>query len=438
MKTQAAQSQRRILLFGEKVYGVKPKFSLECCSVDAVAFPKEWFLLSELSQYDLVILDYAAFEVERNIYTKNQEVFQKQMLDALDKGTSFCILHYSEDVPEYDASIRSVGNMDENGITRCHAQQIGFRWLLSLMIRPYRLRTPMNSASLKRSEFQSYLNRWGASMNVFLPYDTGVFDDVIFLANEGYASGFVSSVRKGKIFFLPCQRDFNRPNSVHECLAILITSILTYLTKTSSEIPAWAKVALFPQETQIQNELASLQAQIDRLQETLHPYQLAKSLASLSEYEFQKAVPQFFITHLGLEVFSEERYQEDFWILDANRQKAVIVETKTRVGGLKRGDVYSIYRHRESNDLDKDFPALLVMNTHLNANSWKEKIRPIDTQDYRVAAQDNILIVRVEDLLLFWNLIVTGQKSSEELLAILLSENGWLEVTTDGKITIHK
>jgi hypothetical protein len=436
--------RHKVLIFGERVFGpTKPDLSIEYCDVEAIAFPDEYEDLSKLADYDLVILDYSAFACEERIgpfpdYEAQQEIFEKQMLDALDKGGCFCILHYDEEVPPYDQYNLDHGQMDRRGIEECESTQIGFRWLHRLRIRPYRKDSPVLNAALERSEFKLYQERWGASKNLFKPYGGGKFQDVILSLGNGYAIGFTLSVRRGKIIYLPCQRDFQRPQLIEECLTDLVNSIITYMTCSSTEIPPWAAVPLFPMEADLRTQLSELELKIESLKGDLEPYQIAKTLAFLSEYEFEKAVPEFFTSHLGLPTLRHEEYKEDFWILDSRSERIVIAETKSHARGLKRSDIYSLYNHREANELDETFPALLVINAHLNAGSWKEKIRRIDAQDYQIAASHNILIARIEDLLFAWNAIAEERISQEELLSTLLTENGWMEVSEDGAVTIHK
>jgi len=438
--------KHRVLIFGEKVFGLsKPKLSIDYCDVDVISFPDEYEQLSRLVDYDLVILDYSAF-LERQgrdlwtIYKLEQEIFEKQMLAALKTGTYFCILHYDEDVPSENRkySSSSDGYMSRRGIARCMDSQIGFRWLKRSQIRPLRMSTPVIDVILRRNEFKLYQEHWGASKNYFKPYGKGKFGDVMFSLGDEHALGFALSVRRGKILYLPCQRDFDRPGSIEECLTTLVNSIITYLTRSSAEIPPWAEAPLFSREAELQAKLSDLQSKIDALHENLQPYQIAKGVAFLSEYQFEEAVPKFFTTHLGLATLRHEEFKEDFWILNSQSEKIVIAETKSHARGLKKGDIYSLYKSREANGLDDTFPALLVVNAHLNTKSWKEKLRPLPPQDYQLAVQNNILVVRIEDLLFFWNSIVEGRHSQDELLSVILEKNGWMEVQKDGDFRIHR
>ena len=129
---------------------------------------------------------------------------------------------------------------------------------------------------------------------------------------------------------------------------------------------------------------------------------------------------------------------EDFWILSSESEKVVIAEAKTCARGLRRKHIYSLFNHRANNKYDKDFPALLIVNAHSNAGSWKEKLRPIDPQHCECASENNILIVRIEDLLFFWNSMVEERNSKETLLSAIYNENGRMEVQKNGKIDIHR
>lgn len=434
-----SSKKHRVLIFGEQVFGsTKPKLSIDYCDIDILSFPGEYGKLTRLADYDLVVLDYSAFLIGGLLREREQEVFQKQMFEALGKGTCFCILHYDEKVPSHDKYNLGEGYMDRDGVESCKARQIGFRWLSSFQIRPYTLNTPIISAKIERNEFKLYQERWGASKNAFRPYEDGEFGDVLFSLQNGYALGFVISVRGGKILYLPCQRDFSRPQSVTECLTTLINSTITYLTRSITEIPSWAKTPLFSKEAEFYKQLTDLELKIKGVESALAPYQEAKRLAFLSEYDFEEEVPKFFASHLGIPTNRHEQFKEDFWILDANGQKIVIAETKSCVRGFKKGGVYSLYNHRESGGFDESFPAIIVINAHLNANSWEEKLRPIDRQDYECAASNNILLVRIEDLLFFWNSAGEKPQNGEKLLSEILKHKGWMEVNLNGEFDFHQ
>lgn len=428
----------KVLVFGSKPFGgILPNlFSIEYAEVSTISFPNQFNELKHLYHYDLVILSYSAFIDGDKLYKEYQDIFDKQMLEALNKGTCFCILHYDEEVPPHDGYNYAEGYMDENGISACKSNQIGFRWLYRCDIRPSWDNNPAIESKVIRNEFKNYKEHWAASKNIFKPYNESKFDEVIFSLSNNFALGFSISFRKGKILYMPCQVN-PEIKSVTKCIETLINNIITYLTRSSREIPIWAKKSLFPKEKDINSKLKGLEKEIGNLKSKLRRYTSAKEVMFLSEYEFEEKLPKFLNSYLGLLTLRNEQYKEDFWILNSNSEKIVVGETKTYVRGLKKSAIYSLYNHRESNNLDENFPAILIVNAHLNAKSLNEKIKPINPQEYEIAAKNNILIFRIEDLLFYWYHKSQNKYDENEILSKIINECGWMEVKSDGTIIIH-
>jgi hypothetical protein len=328
--------------------------------------------------------------------------------------------------------------MDADDIVMCRKEQIGFRWLLVLGMVPSKRDPILGLAFSKRSEFASFQEKWGTSKNYFTSLRDDLNFEILMTNLDDNIIGFSYKVMKGKLIYLPCQRDFYRPDSVVGCFNVLIPSLITYLTRSRTEIPAWAEEPFLRLEVELQTKILSLQSEIDTLRSQLEPYQSIKQLAFLSEYDFEEAVPHFFRDYFEISVEREEKYKEDFWLLDTESKKVVIAETKSGASrGLKKSDIYALHNHREANGLEETFPGLLVVNFHLTANSWKDKLRPIAPQEYRVAADHYILVVRVEDLLFLWNAVSEGKISKQEILSLICENKGWMEVLENGTIKIH-
>jgi hypothetical protein len=191
-----ASQKHRVLIFGEKVFGQqKPQLTVEYCDIDIISFPNEYEKLSRLSEYDLVILDYSAFTVDENVYQHEQEIFEKQMSDALGKGTWFCFLHYDEEVPPTVWDRNNAYKMTEMGIVNCRTGQIGFRWLERFGIQPFREKLPILNANIERNEFKVYQERWGTSKNYFRCLGGHMFasSSLIFSYSSRFALGFCLS-----------------------------------------------------------------------------------------------------------------------------------------------------------------------------------------------------------------------------------------------------
>ena len=170
----------------------------------------------------------------------------------------------------------------------------------------------------------------------------------------------------------------------------------------------------------------------------MKPFEEAKAILFQSKYALERTVPDFIQNRLNIQTFRDEKHKEDFWILNQEAGKTIIAEVKSAIKGFKKSMVYDLFNHRDENNLDESFPALLVANCNLQAGAWEDKDRIIDKQDYQVAAQNNILILRVEDLVRLWESMRNGIHSQKEIYELLISENGWLEVTQDLNIRIRK
>ncbi len=430
----------KVLVFGENVYGkIKPKLHVEYCEIDTCSFPLGFNSMCRLGSYDLVILDYRAFVWDTRLYKKEQDIFDKQMTEALEKGCTFCILHYDEQVPK-DYKYEDEHFMQDEDIQEFSQKQIGFRWLNRLKVRPKYSETLLANANYIKNEYKAYLNRWGASHIYFIKFSSNReigFGDLIYSLSDDLVLGFCLGVYRGRIIFLPCQRNFDHEEDIKICLETLIDNTITYLTHSIHDMPEWLESPIFQIEKNKYDEVCNLRAVIVKLEEQLETYRNIKSLVFLKGYDFEEAIPKFIKNQLEIETLRNDKFKEDFWVLDSKSEKAIIGETKTYSKGMKRSGIYSIHNHREENKLDANFPALLIVNCHLNANSWKEKLRPIDPQIYQIALNNHVLIMRIEDLIFLWNSIKEKKFAQEDLLDILSKNIGWLEVTSNGDLNTH-
>ena len=433
----AKKAAHEVLLFGNKVFGEldETDFVHQNARIDLLPFPSGYSSLKRLANYTLVILDYSAFIAGNKLHNEPQEVFAKQMIEALDAGTTFCFVHNNEDVPEEDKYSFQTGHMRKDDIDKCLQRQIAFRWLKNFSIRPIHNDNIILSGEISRNEFKVFLDKWGASHNVFHSYGEGKFDDII-IAIEDFKIGFTIIARKGRIVFLPFQRDFSRLQDLKDGLHSLIDCLLTYISKSIIQTPLWGNESFFNEESLIRCECKEIEDVLEKALARLRPFEEAKALLFQSEYTLERSVPVFISSHLEILTEREEKYKEDFWLLNDKQERIVIAEVKSVIKGFKKSAIFSLFNHREENKLDESFPALLIVNCNLQAGSWNDKDRKIDKQDYEVAAQNNILILRVEDLVRLWDAVRTGLQTSEYILGLLKSKKGWLQV--DQNLEIHE
>jgi hypothetical protein len=297
-------------------------------------------------------------------------------------------------------------------------------------IRPFRINSLIIDAEIKRNEFKKYMDRWGASKNAFQTYGDGNFSDIVS-GISNFPISFVSNYRRGKLIYVPCQRDFSSPDNLTECFSVLIDSVITYLTKSRAELPEWAKIPIFDEGKRLFQEKSDLEGKLDECDEKLDIFYSAKQLFFQSEYGLEEALPKFLKEQCGINVRREETYKEDFWILNLKSEDVAICEVKSYVKGFKKSGLFNLYNHRESYKLEENFPAVLFVNANLNAASWEQKHKPIDKQDYEEAANKHILIMRIGDLLFAWQAIKEGGLSSDQLLEIFVKQIGWIKFKID-------
>lgn len=433
----AGKVGHRVLIFGQKVFGPLTADSLqhENATIDLIKFPEDFSSLSRLADYSLVILDYSAFDAG-GAHPREQDIFEKLLEEALSAGTAVCFVHYDEKALNEDYNFHnSVG-----GETKRHFRifQIGFRLLEYFSITPYSIPDRILSGNVGRNEFKVFLERWGASHNYFgLSYGGNQFDDVISGLNERMALGFVLKSFKGELFYLPFQRDFSRAQDILEGLRTLIDCLLTYMVRSRAALPEWASEPFFREEDSIRAACRELEQRLEETRALLGPFEQAKAILFQREYTLERTVPAFIQSHLGINTLRDEKHKEDFWILDEQGEKRVIAEVKSALKGFRKSMIYDLYNHRDENGLEESFPALLVANCNLQAGGWKDKDRVIDKQDYQVAAQNNILILRTEDLVRLWESIRDGIRSIEQVYELFVSQKGWLEVRRDLSVKVR-
>lgn len=194
---------------------------------------------------------------------------------------------------------------------------------------------------------------------------------------------------------------------------------------------------MFDTEIKLDSERNQLLRSVEAIDLQIAPYQEAKSLLVANEHDLEVAVPKFISAQLGIPTETEEKFLEDFWLLNGKKEKIAICEIKSVAKGFKKSSIYDVYNHREKYDLPDTFPALLFVNCNLQAGSWVKKNVPIQKDDYEIAVKNHVLIIRIEDLVQIWNLLATKVTTLEAVAKLLTTETGWLECKTD-KILVHK
>jgi len=159
-----------------------------------------------LKEYDLVVLPFSEFEGadSQGRQTKDayKDIFDKQLLEALEHGTTFCFIHHNETVPGSTRFHGRSGYESDEAADACSKTQAGFPWIAAQKIRIHRNSEIILSADVKRGEFGTFLKKWGASYNFFDTFEDGKFDDVLYSINE-FPLGFTIKRARGMMVYLP-------------------------------------------------------------------------------------------------------------------------------------------------------------------------------------------------------------------------------------------
>jgi hypothetical protein len=425
--------KKRVLILGENTFGQRLKTILSNdYEIVLQSLFNNWDKRQRATEYDLIILDYSVFMHQGNFYKDNNEIFIKEIYEAIEKGKSFCFLHYDDAVPKYYGTGPS--GLDEKDSVRLSEMQIGYHILRTLKIAEYKNDSPVYSARVHRKEFEEYLKKWGASKLFFKSYGENKFTDIIYSNNMDYPFGF----RIGRCFFLPAQRNFDNNGELENLFKTLIKSIFAYLDKLHIELPSFSKDPIFQKEKDLLSEMETLNKKVSVLESEVKPFLEAKSLLFCKEYGLEDKLIEFIKDGLKLNVLKEERYKEDCWVLDKEKNKTSICEIKSSTKGLKSTAVYKLHIHREEYDLADNFHGILFVNLNLESKTLAEKTRPINKQDYETATKLNMLIVRIEDLLYMWEDLINGRITSEEIYSFLTNNIGWIEYKGNKQFKIYQ
>lgn len=288
-----------------------------------------------------------------------------------------------------------------------------------------------------RSEFTKFIDKYGVCSNTFVFPETksGAFD-IISVSPAGDPTAFAyRSDTGGTVMFVPCYFWRKDEGVTSDLFNTLAEAIVTYLQRTKTEAPTWIGEFVFTDEEPLRQELQVAQKRVKGLNEDLSKFDKFKKVLYLHDYELEKEVPNF-LESMGISTRREERFIEDFWILENNR-KVAICECKALKKNLTRGALAKLEHHRGEYGLPDDFPAVMFVNTFLSATSLKQKQRQIERKEITKAMNDHILILRTIDLVFAHEQRSRGLLTTQKLLTLLKTEVGWLEITHD-KCLVHK
>lgn len=431
----------KVYILGNKTFGgVVPEFDDGQYEIDFNNFPHDKLTnLESLTEYPIIIVDYDAFYISGTKYQEYQNLFSKQLTRALMKGAYVVFVHYDERYPKkikntYDDNINEMVTAEYIVLDK---EQIGFKFMneAGSSLRPINTYEPFNHSKTKLHHFENYLDTWGSSHLFFKDYgDKNLIP--IQETSSGDLLSFAKRYSKGKLVYLACQRNSDDVDNTNALIKSLIKAVDSYKAHSYTEMPSWAAEPLFDKEGQLVKENDELSKRIDANNKLLEPYVLAKRLAFLSDDDFKDGLVKFLQEQLGLKITSIEKYKEDFLIHGDKETILGICEAKAINGGITKGAVYQLYNNREEQGYDEKTLGLVFVSSHLKGSSWNERDKNVDAKAYKAAASENILIVRLIDLLRLWDMVESSKLTKEEAMDYLLSNKGWLKVADNDDISI--
>ena len=347
---------------------------------------------------------------------------------------------YVEEGPKRDSEIarreREIFNALGKGNLVCitfGVDELLFRVLDRIGVNLLRWEKPKVDLVVKRSEFSSFLKKFGGTKYHFSARPNVNFDDIICKTTGEALVGFSKKVGKGVLVFLPIYILYEKleyPDFMSEFLSALLNTLDIYLPKIQYKPPDWINSYRFFEEMPLVSKQEKLQKEIDKIEKSLEKYLKLKEVLWFRDDELVKVVMSFF-KQMGIETRRDEINEEDFWIVERNKE-TVIVEVKGLDKNLKREHISKLDEHRSAREKPDDFPALLVVNSFNKARSLKEKDNPISANEIKKAVRINVLLLRTLDLCNAYYLMERNKLKSSQLLKVIRTETGWLKITPSG------
>lgn len=378
-------------------------------------YPNDRDELQQLDKYDIIITDLDTFTDGRSYRVGDEAIFRKSIKRAFNRGVYLCFLHYKSDL----------NRSSSYGLKVLQSKDVDVNKSAEIII----------DGTIKNNLFRYYLNHWGATYLYFSATDANTFEDIIYQDKSDTESlAFTLKENNGLYIYLPYQINHDDLAANTDAIYSLIDVLLNFKSKKATYLPDWAEDPYFKEEVKISKELEDLRTKVENTKNELEKFTEVKSLLTSREYDLENRIPKFLQEYLSLNIHRDEKFNEDFWILNEKDEEEVICEVKSVSKGFRKSFIYKLYNHRDEYNLDEKFPGLLVVNHHLQAGSWKDKNKHIDKQDYKTASDLNILILRVEDLVNLWDGIRQNEISNN-VFELIRNNSGWCRIDNEFNIT---
>ena len=429
---KAKENRLRIMVYGVESLGFK---------VPSKAIEKSKYTLAfhrlntedDFSDYEGIIFLGETLEThkdEKLLCIDTQEKLKriKQLFKLINKGGFICILiNYILDSiyhPGYYSGGHTV-DYDDTSLAKTFLNDVG----LTKQFRHFD-KSPLQHFKIFRDEFKPFLADYGTTHSYFeKPYR--VTHEIKPICTIGtYYAGMILG---NNIILLPClAADKDEKNTI-KLFTVLTDALTTTLSKLVQDIPSWVNEEyIFPKEKILLADLEKQKQILSQLETETEKYRKIKGCLALGNDSLLERVAFVLEQFLNLKVTWDEDYKEDLKLfLPKNSKLKAIAEIKGVNSGVSREHINQVDSHRERLGLSSDFPALLVVNTKMNATNMKVKDLEIAGDQIKKAVVDNVLILRTLDLLNLIYLEEKGNITKDKIIEILLKERGWLKVTKE-------
>lgn len=424
---EAKKNYITVLIYGSDQLGFTsfPTHIIENKNYKIYFYPLSNSASPPFTDFNIVVINFGVFfksnSAHYDFYESELAKRKKEMVEFLKKkGSTACFLIKDAQMGTVVGS--SYINFKERDLVIDFMQRNG--------ISPTKLQERVDTFHINRGEFKPFLEKYGIASSKI----TFSGDDFTILCSE--VQGVYGIAKGSKIICLPYHLVVNNVYTLDEFYTTLVDCILAYNAKIYYEVPNWLSDFTFKTELPLIEKKKSIEEKLNKLELQLKDYEEYKRILFLGDDVLKDEVRNLLNKGLGFLVEDNEIYIEDLWVNDGKNNPIAIIEVKGLNENVKYGDISQLVTHRERQNLQFDFPAILIANTMMKATtSIKDKEVDIHPDIVKHAINNNVLIIRTLDLLKVSDLILSKTKKATEFLDLIKTKTGWLLVE-NGEITI--
>jgi hypothetical protein len=286
--------------------------------------------------------------------------------------------------------------------------------------------------------FRDYVMLHGQTDLLFddLPESAEVLANAV-VADSPYETGPTAvhiEIGSGSLYILP----WHYAGSQTTLLERLVPAVLEHREGRLVAFPPFFEELRLAGEDDVIRGMESARQDLDRLtDERLRFTQHKLLVGHLSGQQLEDRVIDelnLILEGSGLQARDvEERYLEDFEVVDEAGDRKALAEAKAASGGVTLAHVSQLDSHRSELEISADeLPGLLVLNAFRNDETMERRAEAVSDRVVRHASRINVLVLRTWDLYQLVSRRLAGHDDSGELARLIEAGGGWLEVDDDG------